>query len=224
MEPYRTLLVPTDFSQFTQLALDHAVALAQAFTSRIILLHVIPEETREVLMRTAAEGHLEQGERILESILEVSRLQLNALQVNLPEDRVKRLVRVGHPVIECLAKDENGLIYGGSSDGFLFSFDPAKKRLTNLGKARVSRRLRSLTIGKDQRVYLVAGERFEPCRLFRYNPQDGGFKDLGVIAVDRSPYYSWRGYQFDSMATGLDGTIYIGESERRSHLFLFIPW
>ena len=46
---------------------------------------------------------------------------------------------------------------------------------------------------------------------------------LGVIAVDRSPYYSWRGYQFDSMATGTDGTVYIGESERRSHLFLYLP-
>jgi hypothetical protein len=44
-----------------------------------------------------------------------------------------------------------------------------------------------------------------------------------VIAVDRSPYYSWRGYQFDSMATGTDGTVYIGESERRSHLFLYLP-
>jgi hypothetical protein len=41
--------------------------------------------------------------------------------------------------------------------------------------------------------------------------------------VDRSPYYSWRGYQFDSMTTGLDGTIYIGESERHSHLFLYLP-
>jgi len=130
---------------------------------------------------------------------------------------------VGHPVIECFARDEDGLIYGGSSDGFLFSFDPAKKRLTNLGKPRISRRLRALAIGKDRRVYVVAGERFEPCRLFCYNTRDGGFQDLGIIAVDRSPYYSWRGYQFDSMASGRDGTIYIGESERRSHLFLFIP-
>jgi outer membrane protein assembly factor BamB len=131
---------------------------------------------------------------------------------------------VGHPVVECFARDETGLIYGGSSDGFLFSFDPARRRLSNLGKPRISRRLRALTIGKDRRVYMIAGERFEPCRLFCYSPIDGEFQDLGIVAVDRSPYYSWRGYQFDSMATGRDGTIYIGESERRSHLFLFIPW
>ena len=32
-----------------------------------------------------------------------------------------------------------------------------------------------------------------------------------------------NGGQFDCMTTGLDGTIYLGESERKSHLFLYIP-
>jgi len=130
---------------------------------------------------------------------------------------------VGHPVVEYFATDKTGLIYGGTSDGYLFSFDPSARKLVNLGKPRVSRRLRALTVGRNGRVYLVAGERFEPCRLFSFDPQGGGFRDLGVMAVDRSPYYSWRGYQFDSMTTGSDGTIYIGESERRSHLLLYIP-
>jgi len=129
----------------------------------------------------------------------------------------------GHPVAECFVQDRQGLIYGGSSDGFLFSFDPAAGRLVSLGKPRLSRRLRALTAGKDGRLYMVAGERIEPCRLFSFDPRGGGFRDLGVIAVDRSPYYSWRGYQFDSMATGADGAIYLGESERRSHLFLYLP-
>jgi outer membrane protein assembly factor BamB len=130
---------------------------------------------------------------------------------------------VGHPVVEYLARDETGLVYGGSSDGFLFSFNPSTLKLVNLGKPRTSRRLRALTIGQDGRVYIVAGERIEPCRLFSFDPKERGFRDLGVIAVDRSPYYSWRGYQFDSIATGPDGTIYLGESERRSHLFLYLP-
>ena len=129
----------------------------------------------------------------------------------------------GYPVVEYFAKDQTGLIYGGSSDGYLFSFDPAAQKLVNLGKPRVSRRLRALTVGKDGRVYMIAGERIEPCRLFSFDPKGSGFQDLGILAVDRSPYYSWRGYQFDAMVTGADGTIYIGESERRSHLFLYIP-
>jgi len=50
-----------------------------------------------------------------------------------------------------------------------------------------------------------------------------GYLDWGVLAVDRSPYYAKRAYQFDAMATGIDGTVFIGESDRRASLFLFFP-
>jgi outer membrane protein assembly factor BamB len=149
--------------------------------------------------------------------------KIQSTGVTLPGEYYPVQAYVGHPVVEYLARDERGLIYGGSSDGFLFSFNPSTMKLVNFGKPRTSRRLRALTIGQDGRVYMVAGERIEPCRLFYFDPKEGGFHDLGVIAVDRSPYYSWRGYEFDSMATGADGTIYLGESERRSHLFLYLP-
>jgi outer membrane protein assembly factor BamB len=149
--------------------------------------------------------------------------KIQSTGVTIPGEYYPVQAYVGHPVLEYLARDETGLIYGGSSDGFLFSFSPSIMKLVNLGKPRISRRLRALTIGQDGCVYIVAGERIEPCRLFSFDPKGGGFRDLGVIAVDRSPYYSWRGYEFDSMATGADGTIYLGESERRSHLFLYLP-
>jgi WD40 repeat protein len=149
--------------------------------------------------------------------------KIQSTGATLPGDYDPIQAYVGHPVVEYLAMDKTGLIYGGSSDGFLFSFDPSTMKLVNLGKPRSLRRLRALTIGKDGRVYIVAGERTEPCQFFYYDPKEGGFHDLGVIAVDRSPYYSWRGSQFDSIATGPDGTIYLGESERRSHLFLYLP-
>jgi WD40 repeat protein len=127
--------------------------------------------------------------------------------------------------VEYFSKAGNGLIYGGTTDGFLFSFDPVKMELTNLGKVRASRRLRCLTVGKDGNVYIMAGERSasRPCQFYMYNTKAHGFENLGMLVVDRSPYYYWRGQQFDSMTTGLDGTIYIGESEIMSHLFLFFP-
>jgi hypothetical protein len=128
----------------------------------------------------------------------------------------------GHPVVEAFAQSPEGLIYGASSDGFVFSFEPRTQKLINLGKPRVSRRIRALALSHVT-LYMIAGERIEPCRLFTYDLKGGGFDDLGVLAVDRSPYFSWRGHQFDSMAAGPTGTIYIGESERRSHLFLYLP-
>jgi hypothetical protein len=130
-----------------------------------------------------------------------------------------------YTTVEYFAKDSGGLIYGGTSDGYLFSFDPQKMQLDNLGKVRASRRLRCLTVGKDGKVYLMAGERSttRPCQLYLYDPRLDHFETLGLLIADRSPYYYWRGQQFDCMTTGLDGTIYFGESERKSHLFLYIP-
>jgi len=130
-----------------------------------------------------------------------------------------------YAVAEYFAKSPSRLIYGGTSDGHLFSMDPDSMKIVNLGKVRSSRRLRCLTIGNNGKVYFMAGERSasKPCQFYCYNPHSGGFEDLGLLIADRSPYYYWRGQQFDSMTTGKDGTIYLGESERRSHVFLYIP-
>ena len=130
-----------------------------------------------------------------------------------------------YTAVEYFSKDSNGLIYGGTTDGYLFSFDPYKMQLVNFGKVRASRRLRCLTVGKDGKVYLMAGElsTTRPCQFYSYNPKNGGFETLGLLIADRSPDYYWRGQQFDCMTTGLDGTIYLGESERKSHLFFYIP-
>lgn len=130
-------------------------------------------------------------------------------------------------VVEYFVRDSLGQIYGGTSDGYLFVFNPDQMRLRNLGKPRASRRLRCLTIGFDGNIYLIAGEspntNSVPCKLYAYNPNYPEFIDYGMLIVDRSPYYYRRGYQFDCMTTGKDGTIYLGESEYRSNLFLLIP-
>ena len=127
--------------------------------------------------------------------------------------------------VEYFTKTADNVIYGGTTDGYLFSFYPEKMKLYNLGKVRAGRRIRCLTAGKDGKIYLMAGERSTswPCQFYVYDPGHSCFETLGLLIADRSPYYYRRGLQFDSMTTGLDGTIFIGESERMSHLFLFIP-
>ncbi|MDD4014472.1 MAG: hypothetical protein PHQ92_02365 [Petrimonas sp.] len=130
-----------------------------------------------------------------------------------------------YSVVEYFAKSPSGLIYGGTSDGHLFSIDSENMKLINLGKVRSSRRLRCLTVAKNEKIYLMAGERSasRPCQFYSYDPREGGFEDLGLLIVDKSPHYYWRGQQFDAMTTGKEGTIYLGESERKSHLFQYIP-
>ena len=46
---------------------------------------------------------------------------------------------------------------------------------------------------------------------------------LGFVDVNRRPYYSWRAYTIGAMAANGDGTVYIGEDERISKLYLFYP-
>ena len=150
---------------------------------------------------------------------------LISTNIEIPGDYYYMQFYKDYTAVEYFAKDKNGLIYGGTTDGYLFSFEPQKMELINLGKVRESRRLRCLTVGRDGNVYLMAGEQStsRPCQFYMYNTETHGFENLGMLAVDRSPYYYWRGQQFDCMTTGLDGTIYLGESERKSHLFLFFP-
>ena len=133
---------------------------------------------------------------------------------------------VSHAVAECFAKAADGTIYGGGSDGHLFSFKPGEDDgLRNLGKPRSVRRIRGITAGKDGKIYLISGERTGTvhCMLHAWDPEKIGFEDLGLVIVDHSPHYYWRGLQFDAMVTGEDGTIFMGESDYRSHLFMYIP-
>jgi hypothetical protein len=130
----------------------------------------------------------------------------------------------GYPVLEAWTAAPDGSLYGATSDGYLFRLTQGLDRLVNLGKPRLSRRVRGMTPGPDNRLYMLCGEFEEPCKLYSYG-LDGveGFLDWGGLTVDRSPYYAKRAYQFDAMTTGIDGTLFMGESDRRACLYLFIP-
>lgn len=131
----------------------------------------------------------------------------------------------GFPVVEQLIPTSDGTLYGSTSDGFIFRIDAADGKLLVLGKPRIERRVRAMTLGKDAQLYMVCGEKDNVCRMFSYDLSDKyeGFRDYGVLSVDHSPYYAKIGYQFDSMCTAEDGTIFIGESDRRAKLFFYIP-
>ena len=126
------------------------------------------------------------------------------------------------PVVEQLLPQDDSTMIGTSSDGFVFKAVPSSDELINYGKPRVERRVRAMTKGQDGRFYMICGEKDNVCRMFSF-AEGEGFVDYGVLGVDRSPYYAKIAYQFDSMCTGADGTVFIGESDRRAKLFLYIP-
>jgi len=124
--------------------------------------------------------------------------------------------------VENFVRDAAGTIYGGTADGYLFRFDPEKKTVQNLGKPLVAPEIAALAIAGGK-IYGVGGGEQDMARLFSYDPASGAYEILGFVDVNRRPYYAWQAYVIRSMATGLDGTIYLGESERISRLYLFYP-
>lgn len=131
---------------------------------------------------------------------------------------------IGYPVVEQLVEGEDNMIYGSTSDGFIFKLDLANNTLIDLGKPRIARRVRGMALGRDNYLYMVCGELGQPCKLFSYSTNgQQGFKNWSYLSVDRSPYYEKRAYQFDAMTVSEEGSVFIGESDRRGKLFIFIP-
>jgi len=127
-----------------------------------------------------------------------------------------------YPVVEQIFANADGTLAGTTSDGFVFTARTSTGVLSSWGKPMVERRVRAATPGRDGRLYMICGEKDNVCRLFSFR-LDEGYLDWGVLGVDRSPYYAKIAYQFDAMATAVDGTVFIGESDRRAKLFMFVP-
>lgn len=116
--------------------------------------------------------------------------------------------------VDALTKDSSGMIYGGTySDGYLFRLNPASGEVICFGKPIRQQRIRALAMGRDGMIYGVGGEDNGISKLFRYNPKNGDMRELGVIHER-----GWTVYRIDTITVGADGTIYLGESSRISHL------
>lgn len=112
------------------------------------------------------------------------------------------------------------VFYGGErSDGLLFKYDPDSNEVICLGKPTPYPFIRGLTEGKNGIIYGISGRKL--CHLFKYNPENRELKDLGEVCA--SEPHPWVVYELDAMATGKDGKIILGESDRISHLFELNP-
>ena len=106
-------------------------------------------------------------------------------------------------------------------DGVIFVFDPEQMTIRSLGKVVAEPRCRAITVGLDGRVYGVVGEAGGMGHLFCYDPLAQELRDLGIPFATSER--SWHGYEFDAACTGPNGEIYLGESDRISHLFIYFP-
>jgi hypothetical protein len=119
--------------------------------------------------------------------------------------------------------DKSGAIYGGTSDGYLFRLDPEKLTVTNLGKPLNQYRIAGLAWGSNGKIYGVGGDESDMARLFSYDPADGSYELPGFIDVNRRPYFAWQAYVIGDIVSDSRGTVYLGENERISKLYLYFP-
>ncbi|MHB9031227.1 MAG: NHL repeat-containing protein [Candidatus Latescibacterota bacterium] len=144
--------------------------------------------------------------------------------IRLPGEYWERLKSEDYPVVECFDTDSRGNLYAATNDGYLIRIDLEAGDRVVLGKPRIMRRCRAMKVGMDDKIYMITGELDRICKLHTYDLSGKeGFSELGVLAVDRSPYYQHHGFSFDCMAIGADGTVFCGENDRRGKLFLYIP-
>jgi nucleotide-binding universal stress UspA family protein len=87
-----SILVPTDFSETSQVAVTYGAALARAFGARLTLMHVIPDGFGEEIIAAATLGMFQIAERSAGARLE---------KLLTPQERrdlrLECVVRTGHP-------------------------------------------------------------------------------------------------------------------------------
>jgi sugar lactone lactonase YvrE len=127
-------------------------------------------------------------------------------------------------IVDAMVLGPDGAIWGGTSDGFIFRFDPETLEIRNLGKPIWQQRVRGLAFSRDGDLWGVGGETGGSARIFIYRTKAGSFESGGMLHVNRTPYYAWLAYEAETMAAGPDGTLFIGETGRLSHLYLLYPW
>ncbi|HWF67668.1 MAG TPA: hypothetical protein VN670_10195 [Acidobacteriaceae bacterium] len=125
--------------------------------------------------------------------------------------------------VDAFLAGDAGMIYGGTSDGYLFRLDPKKLIIVNLGKPLNQYDIAGLANSADGKLYGVGGGALDMARMFSYDPSTGAYDLQGFIDVNRRPYYTWQAYVIGAIVSDNLGTIYIGEDERISKLYLFYP-
>jgi sugar lactone lactonase YvrE len=116
--------------------------------------------------------------------------------------------------LDSLARDTKGLVYGACwESGHLFSFEPARQKVTVLGQPNPGPRLPALVFGTDGLLYGAAGGgdqyNTRTAFIFSYDPGSGKTEEVGDIF---DPDSGIRGQRMHAMTVGLDGVLYAGET------------
>lgn len=111
----------------------------------------------------------------------------------------------------------DGLLYGGTFDGYLFMFHPETMEVVNLGKPFRQQRIQGLAFRKGE-LFGVGGEDEGLARGFAYDPKSRGFRIGGPLKTAEGKIL------FDpvgGMVADEAGNIFLGIRGRRGNIYVF---
>lgn len=115
---------------------------------------------------------------------------------------------------------KRGILYGGTIDGILFQYLPAENRTVCLGKPTDLSRVNGMAVSGGK-IYAIVGDPGNCAHLTVYDDATRDLRDSGcLLARSERP---WNGYEFACMTAGNNGTLFLGENDRISQLFLYFP-
>ena len=138
--------------------------------------------------------------------------KLEALEAHLPAV----VGREAWASLDAAVIGPDGLLYGGTFDGYLFTFDPAAGEVVNLGKPLRQQRIQGLAFSGGK-LYGIGGEPEGLPRSFAFDPVTRSFELGGTLKSDLGNIYEPIG----AMVADPDGNIYIGVTGRLGNLFMW---
>ena len=125
--------------------------------------------------------------------------------------------------IDAAAKLDDGSFLAGTTDGYLFRFDPKAALVEGFGKPLRQHRIPGLARGADGLIYGVGGEEGGLPRLFAFDPVQRRMH-LGTWPGGMQPEGGHRTFgDIGAVVSTADGTLICGERERRGYLLLYYP-
>ena len=125
--------------------------------------------------------------------------------------------------IDAAVKLDDGSFIAGTTDGYLFRFDPKAALVEGFGKPLRQHRILGLARGVDGLIYGVGGEEGGLPRLFAFDPGQRRMH-LGIWPGGMQPEGGHRTFgDIGAVVSTADGTLICGERERRGYLLLYYP-
>ena len=104
MNEIKKIMVAVDLTEYSEGLLNYAVRIAESMNAELVVANIINNRDVEAVGMVAAMGYEVNSEHYVSGIKDERRQALNAIlaKLSFPADKLRTLLKVGHPVDELL--------------------------------------------------------------------------------------------------------------------------